>query len=313
MRLLALIASTLILMQSCELSLFKPKAPEVTDFTATQNASDIEFTYSVEEGATYLELSYDLSSNIVGEPDNGQKATFVDFVSTTKTIDDLGLVTGNSYSFYLRSVTEKGKSSDWAGPIVLEIGEYCQEPYDLSYSVGLYWDTYYNSTDASNFDVEYGSEGFTIGSGTRLSVNTEYCNSMVLNQGTTYDFYVRARCENNLGYSNWVGPVTHYADRNENVCMAPTNVGYQVERNFFGDAVGATFSWNDEGNNFNYEYNVVLPGQAPETNGYEDGTSKAVTYLQMTQNTDFHFFVRTVCIDGSRTQWIGPLLVNIGS
>lgn len=313
MRAILILATSLLLFNACELSLFKPKAPEVTDFTVTQNAGEILFTYNCGEGATYLELSYDLSSNILSLPDNGNRETIIDFNSTTKTLDELSLVTGETYSFYIRSVTEKGKSSEWTGPQSITIGAYCEEPYSFTYSLGLYWDTYYNQTDATNFDVEYGQEGFTVGGGTRITVNTEYCFDMILNQGTTYDFYVRSKCEDNLGYSNWVGPVSYYAEKNHNVCMVPTNVGYVVERNFFGDAVGASFSWDDNGGNPSYEYNVVLPGQAPETNGYEDGTSRTVTYLQMTQNTDFHFFVRTVCVDGSRTQWIGPLLVNIGS
>ena len=62
--------------------------------------------------------------------------------------------------------------------------------------------------DANNstlFNVEYGIRGFTIGNGTRISVNTLFIDITVLSSGIEYDFYVRTNCGGS-SYSDWSGP-----------------------------------------------------------------------------------------------------------
>src|SRR5690606_3124641 len=82
----------------------------------------------------------------------------------------------------------------------------CELPTNLSAgdmtadSVTLSW-----TSSANSFDIQYGSQGFSIGQG--MSVTNISDTSYTFNDLTTnayYDFYVRAKCTNNE--SEWVGP-----------------------------------------------------------------------------------------------------------
>jgi subtilisin-like proprotein convertase family protein len=86
----------------------------------------------------------------------------------------------------------------------------CPQPINLSASnisdnsAYLSWVEY---GDASQWNIEWGVEGFSLGSGTLISgiVNTNYSLD-VLNQSTSYSFYVQSDCGSEQ--SNWSGPYT---------------------------------------------------------------------------------------------------------
>ena len=60
---------------------------------------------------------------------------------------------------------------------------------------------------ATNWDIEYGTPGFTHGQGTLVPVTTNPYTINNLTTGTAYEFYVRANCGGG-DESNWIGPVT---------------------------------------------------------------------------------------------------------
>ena len=68
------------------------------------------------------------------------------------------------------------------------------------------WDTYYQ--DAA-VELEYGSAGFTIGTGVRVTVTAEEHDRWLsgLLPGTAYDVYVRQECAGG-GWSDWSEPLT---------------------------------------------------------------------------------------------------------
>lgn len=159
--------------------------------------------------------------------------------------------------------------------------------------------------------MEYGLQGFQLGSGEQITTNDQSTYDAAMSQGNTYDFYVRANCENNLGWSSWVGPVSSYADQDYNLCTPPSNVLAGIEYNFFGDAVGAVFEWSFNGES-NFEYVVVNDGYDPNS-GSVNTYSNGWPFYNLAQNTNYDFYVRAVCVDGSRTEWVGPKNINIGS
>ncbi len=62
------------------------------------------------------------------------------------------------------------------------------------------------SGGASNWEIEYGTTGFTVGTGTRVPVSTNPATITGLSANLTYDFYVRDSC--GLGdVSSWEGPL----------------------------------------------------------------------------------------------------------
>ena len=73
-------------------------------------------------------------------------------------------------------------------------------------SVDLGW-TENNSPAASSWQIEYGTTGFSQGSGTTVTASSNPYTLTGLTSNTTYDWYVRANCSLN-GWSNWVGPST---------------------------------------------------------------------------------------------------------
>ena len=85
----------------------------------------------------------------------------------------------------------------------------CVVPTDLGASqtnpdeVTLFWQDNNGSGGANSWEIEYGETGFTQGTGTVITANT---NPFALSGLTTfeaYDFYVRANCGTTNGFSNW--------------------------------------------------------------------------------------------------------------
>src|SRR5690606_20346477 len=64
---------------------------------------------------------------------------------------------------------------------------------------------------ATQWEIEYDTAGFTLGTGTRVVVNTNPYILSVLNSNTEYDFYVRAICGAN-DTSMWSAPSSFTTD-----------------------------------------------------------------------------------------------------
>ncbi len=85
----------------------------------------------------------------------------------------------------------------------------CPQPSSLAVtgagasSVTLAW----TSGGASDWQIEYGSPGFTLGTGTVVNANANPFSVTGLNPSTTYQFYVRDSCSA-TDVSFWTGPVT---------------------------------------------------------------------------------------------------------
>jgi len=60
---------------------------------------------------------------------------------------------------------------------------------------------------ATNWQLEYGNPGFTVGSGTRVSTSGNPFTVSGLSANTKYDFYLRDSCGAN-DLSDWVGPIS---------------------------------------------------------------------------------------------------------
>ncbi len=58
----------------------------------------------------------------------------------------------------------------------------------------------------TGYQVEYGPQGFTQGTGITLNPTTTQVPMTPLNPGAVYQFYIRTNCGQS-GFSNWVGPI----------------------------------------------------------------------------------------------------------
>ncbi|MEW7277019.1 reprolysin-like metallopeptidase [Aquimarina sp. 2201CG1-2-11] len=85
----------------------------------------------------------------------------------------------------------------------------CPSPVELEYTeigpsyIGLQWE----KGTASQWEIEYGISGFSIGTGTLINVNENYHDINGLTSLENYDFYVRAVCSGDKK-SAYVGPLS---------------------------------------------------------------------------------------------------------
>ncbi|QNR25777.1 T9SS-dependent choice-of-anchor J family protein [Croceimicrobium hydrocarbonivorans] len=108
---------------------------------------------------------------------------------------------------------------------IMDVG--CLPPSALGYfnvgtsSAEIFWTT----GGASNWQVEYGPAGFSLGSGTRVSATNDTILLSNLQGATTYDFYVQDSC-GATDLSTWAGPVS-FATACPASVMAPYSTDFE--------------------------------------------------------------------------------------
>ena len=120
-----------------------------------------------------------------------------------------GLLSDRTYSYYVRADCGGGDYSNWVGPYNFTTLESCPDPSGLSASniisstADLNWTE--NGT-ATTWEIEYGLDGFTQGTGTTIpGISSKPYSLSSLSANTSYDYYVRSDCGGS-DYSSWVGP-----------------------------------------------------------------------------------------------------------
>lgn len=234
------------------------------------------------------------------------------------------LLPQTQYTFYTRVFCNETEAySNWSTPfnfVTLNYNPYCEDPGNLN--VQLYNDSVsFNHIDLSwsggDFDgsqIQYGLEGFALGSGTINSYNTTYpSNARIsgLNADTSYDFYVRNKCGDS-GYSSWIGPLT------QSTLEEPLNPSCLDPMNFTLDEIYTVsgsdrlvFSWDAMNGENTWQLHKVGSGQPVGS-----GTTIDTSYnpIQLTNHTYtgvvYDFYVRANCgIDGY-SDWVGPITVT---
>ena len=123
----------------------------------------------------------------------------------------------------------------------------CPEPSALTFvsstmnSVTLSWTT----GGATNWQIEYGAPGFTLGTGTIVNATTNPFTVTGLSGSATYDFYVRDSC-GATDLSSWAGPVL--GSTTCGVIIAPYTQNFDTDFNVGsgGQNTGSTINscWN---------------------------------------------------------------------
>ncbi|MGJ8593925.1 MAG: hypothetical protein ACSHXF_15355 [Aquaticitalea sp.] len=289
----------------------------ITD--VSQNFETLTVSWQSQGDFNYYEIGYGPTSNLNGEINSDTNFNYL-FTTTNSSsaTDDVSALELNYYaqenqtlSFYIRAQCANGEFTIWQGPYILQIEEICEKPYNLNvFGDELNWDFSSFSVNASYFQVEYGIQGFSIGNdGTRINSNNEYVDGLMMSEGNVYDFYVRAFCENNLGWSDWAGPVSYFAEQDFNLCNPPSNVQYFIEYRT-GNTAGVRFEWDYNGEN---QFEHVLVSNNGNPNNGSISTSDTFgwpVYTGLSTFSEYDFYVRGVCNGGIRTAWVGPLNVN---
>ncbi len=264
--------------------------PTPTNLTATQITQTSATLSWVAGGASNWNLEWDTAGRALGS------GNFLPNVAPTPYALS-GLIPGTSYQFYVRDSCGVGHVSGWAGPYTFNTLSRCPAPSSLGASnitqttAELSWIT----GGASNWDLEYGIQGFIPGPGTFVyNVSNPYTLSS-LTPGTDYDFYVRDSCgTNNL--STWVGP------QNFRTFSCPSPTGLTL------DSIAQTtakLSWITGGaSNWDVEYGIQ--GFIPGSGTFVYNVSNPYTLSSLTPGTDYDFYVRDSCGTNNLSTWAGP-------
>ncbi len=250
-------------------------------------------------GASNWDLEYGLSGFTLG---SGTRIS-----TTTPSYAVSGLTPGTDYDFYVRDSCGVGYVSSWAGPhtfTTLSAILPCPAPSSLGTSnitqtnARLWWMS--GGTSTSNWDLEYGLSGFTLGQGTRISTTTPSYTVSGLTSGTDHDFYVQDNC--GIGHvSSWAGPHTFTTLSAILPCLAPSSLGTSnitqtTARLWWMSGGTSTSNWDLE-----YGLSGFTLGQGTRIST----TTPSYTVSGLTPGTDYDFYVRDSCGVGYVSSWAG--------
>lgn len=282
-----------------------PCGNAISNFTIVQDNSNLNVDLVSNSTGLIYEISF-VNSNNNQEANNGIILA-LDQTNEVLDIVDSNLQSETSYSVYIRTICSDGSKSDWSTPKAFYVAEYCGEPTNLRMSLfSQGWGFAWTLADNANayYQVEYGPQGFTLGTGTNANVNTTYFVGSMLSN-TTYDYYVRSYCTSATGWSSWAGPFTYLSENNQNQCTQPSNVQYTQL-----NSSSANFTWSYNGES-NFEYALVGGSQTINTATiYNIDTSGTPTFTGISNFAQYTFYVRAICANGNRTPWT-TILVDL--
>ncbi|WP_040757618.1 T9SS-dependent choice-of-anchor J family protein [Winogradskyella psychrotolerans] len=163
--------------------------------------------------------AYNQSGIIIGTMTNPlDSETFVSFTTIwadevplfgKEFLIDFASYTGDAHHIAIKHNEENDYSMVMFDDIEYKERPACLEPISVDFlsvsdtSVAISWE---NLDLGATFDVEYGIEGFSPGTGSIASTNTNDITITGLDVETTYEFYIRTNCDSS-GASDWVGPI----------------------------------------------------------------------------------------------------------
>ena len=194
----------------------------------------------------------------------------------------------------------------WAQPPVIPEPDTCSAVFDLhvidvdTIHATVNW-AYEGTPD--HFEAEYGTQGFTHGSGTTVNVSNSSLSLSGLQPDTHYDVYVRCVCDSDL-LGEWAMVSFHTDTLVPPVIPEPDTCSAVFNLHIIDvDTMAATIGWSFEGepDHFEAEYGVQGFSQG---NGISVGVTESFLHLSDLQ-PDMHYdvYVRCVCDSDLFGEW----------
>lgn len=178
-----------------------PTCPEPGSLAALPTGFSADVSWIENGSATNWEVEYGAPGFVQGSAGGTLMAT----ATNPTTIPGLTVVT--DYEFYVRSVCGAGDTSLWVGPFAFTTTPSCPQPTSLSANVSpsttvLSW---VEAGSPLMWEYEYGSAGFTLGTGTNDTSSVDTVLLTGLAASASFSYYVRSICSPGDS-SSWSGP-----------------------------------------------------------------------------------------------------------
>lgn len=152
------------------------------------------------------------------------------------------------------------------------------------------------------WQIQYGSQGFAVGSGTQINAATNNVTITSLNGTTSYEFYIRTVC-NATEFSSWVGPVV----LGGSIGNCPTPTGLTAVRSAGNTEVSVSWTTAATALSYQIQYGVGDFALGSGTTISASTSPKIITGLLA--NTAYNFYVRANCSATDNSSWAGPFNV----
>ncbi|WP_156907048.1 hypothetical protein [Epilithonimonas caeni] len=314
---LTFIMSCLLLTASCS------RSDDEKDESTTSSCKNVNGLKVIQSGE-YLNFTIDSNESgpyEIGVNQTGNGVPYSGFVVNEKTysqsINNISngqiLTPGTSYSFFVRKICSSESKSDWGFEKSITISNnFCKKPYEVKvedFYNRIQWkiNNYENGQSPSYYQIQYGEQGFSLGTGTVIDTSQDYYNAPFV-AGKKYDIYVRSYCAGTAGWGEWTKPVTFLASITT-ACVAPTYANYtttSVNSSYYH----ATINWENDGVS---QYQISLSvnsGLPTSATLYEISAPNAATYTNLVKGTTYYFYARKKCTSNTYSNYYGPYIVK---
>ncbi|MDY8138148.1 reprolysin-like metallopeptidase [Aquimarina sp. 2201CG5-10] len=192
-------------------------------------------------------------------------------------------------------------STGWDATVVCEPKPNCLIPNNvqitdiLQNEARLIWDA--GGTD-SNWEIEYGLNGFNQGSGITETASTNSYTLQNLSSDTLYDAYIKTICDAG-GFSDSIGPITF---RTQISCPAPSGFVINTVTSNTAD-----LAWDiTQGSQGSWELEYGSSGFVQGNGDLIQSNINSITLSELTSATLYDVYIRVNCDNNDVSAWAGP-------
>src|SRR5690554_5224318 len=210
-----------------------------------------------------------------------------------------GLSPEQTYDVYVWADCGTDGLSDTLGPINFTTQPVCPAPTNLVVS-GIGADTAvvtWDGNGTTSWVIEYGITGFGLGNGTSLPTTDNPETLTGLSPETVHSVYIWADCGTD-GLSDTLGPINFTT---QPTCLAPTTLTATDIT-----ATSADLGWTESGSAAEWQVEYGTSGFTLGSGTIENTSTNPHPVTGLTGNTDYGFYVRSICGVGDTSAWAGP-------
>src|SRR5690554_1293158 len=271
----------------------QPVCPAPTNLTVSDIGADTAVVAWDAHGTTNWVIEFD---TLGFTPGNGN-STIENTTDNQFTLT--GLSPEQTYDVYVWADCGTDGLSDTLGPINFTTQPVCPAPTNLVVS-GIGADTAvvtWDGNGTTSWVIEYGITGFGLGNGTSLPTTDNPETLTGLSPETVHSVYIWADCGTD-GLSDTLGPINFTT---QPTCLAPTTLTATDIT-----ATSADLGWTESGSAAEWQVEYGTSGFTLGSGTIENTSTNPHPVTGLTGNTDYGFYVRSICGVGDTSAWAGP-------